>query len=169
MKSAVSNSGPLIHLAKVGLLELLKKYEIIIPSQVKLEVVDKGKELGHSDALLVEKAIEEGWIKEIQVENDEKFSKIAEISGLHEAEIAAILYSYKNKYVVLLDDDPARIFARNLGLEVRGSLGILIQGAIEEKVSYKMAKNALDNLAEIMFLSSTIYKFVDKKLKEIEP
>jgi len=42
----VSNSGPLIHLAKAGLLELIKLYDIVIPVEVRYEVVDRGKEKG---------------------------------------------------------------------------------------------------------------------------
>jgi len=62
--SVVSNAGPLIHLSKIGLLHLLKKLyaEVVIPAKVKIEVVDQGKKRGFPDALLIEKAIEEGWI-----------------------------------------------------------------------------------------------------------
>ncbi len=59
MKSAVSNSGPLIHLAKVGLLHLIKLYDVVIPQEVKREVVDVGKEKGYPDAFLIESAIKE--------------------------------------------------------------------------------------------------------------
>ena len=51
-KSAVSNSGQLIHLAKAGLLELIKLYDTVIPLEVKYEVVDRGKKKGFTDALL---------------------------------------------------------------------------------------------------------------------
>ena len=36
----MSNSGPLIHLAKVGLLHLINLYNVVIPQEVKREVVD---------------------------------------------------------------------------------------------------------------------------------
>ena len=65
MSSIVSNATPLIYLAKAKKLKILKEiYEIIIiPEQVKYEVVDKGKQLGEKDAYIIEKAIKEGWIK----------------------------------------------------------------------------------------------------------
>jgi len=57
---AVSNSGPLIHLAKVGLLHLIRIYDdVVIPKEVKHEVVDVGRAKGYSDAFLVEKAIKD--------------------------------------------------------------------------------------------------------------
>jgi len=161
----VSNSGPLIHLAKAGLLELIKLYDTVIPLEVKYEVVDKGKEKGFTDALLIEKATEEGWIKVIDVSVDDKFAKAAEVAGLHKAEISVIHYAYKNGITALLDEDAARVFARGLGVKVKGSLGLLIEGLREGLVSYSKAVKGLDDLSKIMYLSSDVYKLV---LREIE-
>ena len=164
-KSAVSNSGPLIHLAKVGLLELIKLYDTVIPLEVKYEVVDRGKEKGFTDALLVEKAIEDGWIKVIDVSVDDKFAKAAEVAGLHKAEITVVYYAYKNGITALLDEDAARVFARGLGVKVRGSLGLLIEGLKEGLISYSEAIKGLDDLSKVMYLSSDVYKLA---LREIE-
>ncbi|ALM74001.1 hypothetical protein TBCH5v1_0021 [Thermococcus barophilus] len=161
----MSNSGPLIHLAKVGLLHLLKNYNVVIPHEVKYEVVDVGKERGYADAFLVERAIEDGWIRVINVSVDKKFADIAKLAGLHEAETTVVYYAYQNKVTALLDDDPARVFARALGVKVRGSLGLLIEGLKNGLITYSEALKGLDNFADIMYLSSTIYKLV---LKEIE-
>ena len=164
-KSAVSNSGPLIHLAKVGLLELIKLYDTVIPLEVKYEVVDKGKGKVFTDALLVEKAIEEGWIKVIDVSVDDKFAKAAEVAGLHKAEVTVVYYAYKNGITALLDEDAARVFARGLGVKVRGSLGLLIEGLKKGLISYSEAVKGLDDLSKVMYLSSDVYKLV---LREIE-
>ncbi len=148
-KSAVSNSGPLIHLAKIGLLELIKLYDVFIPTEVKYEVVDKGKEKGFTDAILVENAIEEGWIKIVKVSVEDRFVKAAEIVGLHRTEISVIYYAYKNGFTALLDDDAARIFARNLGVKVKGTLGILIEGLKKGLISYSDALKGLDDLSRL--------------------
>jgi len=165
VKLAVSNSGPLIHLAKTGLLHLIKLYDILIPQEVKREVVDVGKEKGYSDAFLVEKAIDDGWIRVIEIKVDEKFAEIARLAGLHEAEIGVVYYAYQNKITALLDEDPARVFARSLGVKVRGSLGLLIEGLKEGLITYREALEGLDRLVDTMYLSSSVYKLV---LKEIE-
>ena len=164
-KFAVGNSGPLIHLTKVGLLHLIRLYDVLIPQDVKREVVDVGKEKGYADAFLVEKAIKDGWIKVIRVKVDERFAKVAKLAGLHEAEIGVIYYAYQNKITALLDEDPARVFAKSLGVEVRGSLGLLIEGLKEGIISYAEALKGLNDLADVMYLSSNVYKLV---LKEIE-
>ena len=61
----LSNSSPLIYLAKIEKLNILKILfkEIIIPKQVYEEVVLKGKEEKFFDALNVENSIKESWIK----------------------------------------------------------------------------------------------------------
>ncbi|MEM2129306.1 MAG: hypothetical protein QXZ70_01775 [Candidatus Bathyarchaeia archaeon] len=65
MSAVVSDAGPLIHLAQINKLYLVKKLfnQVIITPNVKREAVDEGIKLGHSDARIIGKAIEEGWIK----------------------------------------------------------------------------------------------------------
>ena len=69
--SVVTNATPLIYLAKIGKLLLLKEIygSVIIPEEVKKEVVDKGKELGEPDAFIIEQAIKEGWLKVEKAKN----------------------------------------------------------------------------------------------------
>lgn len=74
-----SNTSPLIALAKIGRLPLLQKlYGIIISPFVKIESVEKGKELGASDALEIEKAIDQGWIivAELTIEQDKMVQRL---------------------------------------------------------------------------------------------
>lgn len=62
---AVSDSGPLIHLSKIGALWLLEALfdEVLIPTEVKREAVDAGIELGYNDARTIEGAICGGMLK----------------------------------------------------------------------------------------------------------
>ena len=166
MKSAVSNSGPLIHLAKAGLLELITIYDVLIPIEVKIEVVDRGKEKGYSDAVLIGNAIKDGWIKEIKIEVEKGFLKIADIAGLHKAEIHVISYAYQHKIIALLDDEPARVFARGLGVNVSGSLSILIRGLKRGLIAYNGALNGLEKLSDVMYLSSDAYRVTLKELEK---
>jgi len=78
----VSNSGPLIHLAKIDRLKLLKELfgEVIIPLEVRIEVVDRGKDEGMADAFLIESEIENGWILAEKSSNN-KVRDIAQSAG----------------------------------------------------------------------------------------
>jgi predicted nucleic acid-binding protein len=57
----VPDLGPLIHLAQINKLYLLKKLfnRIIVIPEVKKEAFNEGVRLGHADAQAVGKAIEE--------------------------------------------------------------------------------------------------------------
>jgi len=65
LPSVVSDSGPLIHLAQIGKLPILRKLfcTVLISQQVKIEVYDEGLKLGCADAEAVGIALKEGWIK----------------------------------------------------------------------------------------------------------
>lgn len=167
----VSNAGPLIHLAKVNLLHLLKSLygEVIIPSDVKVETVDRGKERGFPDAIRIEKAIKEGWIRIGEVETNRNFADTAKVAGLQATEVAVVYHAYRNRALALLDDEPARVFARTLGITIRGSLGIVLQALKEGKISRDEAAEALDKLAETMHLAPDVYRLFKKEIEKAKP
>jgi len=165
-KRVVSNAGPLIHLAKANALHLLKLlYQtIIIPQEVKVEAVDRGKEGGAADALKIEEAVKDGWIRVKDISLNGEFLKAAKIAGLQTAEAAVIQYAYQNHAVALLDDEPIRVFAKTLGIPIRGTLGILLEAVEAGQISRGEALEALDRLSEIMYLSAELYRLVGKNL-----
>jgi len=166
--SAVSNAGPLIHLAKINYLHLLKALfqEVAIPIEVKIETVDKGKERGFSDAVQIERAISEGWIKTEKVKPNKKFEEVAKIAGLQSAEVAVVYYAYQNRVTALLDDDAARVFARTLGVAIRGSLGIILDALKRSLLSRAEALEILDKLSEVMYLASDVYRLMKREIEK---
>ncbi len=166
-KMIVSNSGPLIHLAKIDKLILLKELfdEVIIPLQVKIEVVDAGKKEGMGDAFLIEGEIENGWIIIDGIITD--FEDIARNVGIDEEEAAAIMLARKMKKPILLDDLAARRFAIGLGLEVTGSIGVLLKCTKLKMLPDREALDCLEKLARIMWLSVDVYEDARKTIEEM--
>jgi len=162
-KITVSNSDPLIHLAMIDRLDLLQALfgRVAIPLTVKIEVVYRRKEEGKADAFLVEGEIEHGWIV---VEDcvDEGAEDIAESAGIKAGEAEAIMLARSKQCLVLLDDLAARRFAAGLGLEVTGSIGVLVR-AVKVGLIYRIeGLDALEKLARIMWLSVGVYEDVHK-------
>lgn len=124
MRDIVSNATPLIYLAKVNKISLLRRLfgTVYIPKEVEAEVVEKGKELGKKDAYIIEKAIKKGWIKVLRAK------KVKIPIELHPGEIAALSLA-KNIGLreVLIDEVPARVAARLVGLIPRGTIFILLK------------------------------------------
>lgn len=109
---AVSNSTPLIYLAKIGKITLLEEIfeKMYIPEEVFREVIVKGREFDKEKVLLLEQLIEEGFIK--------VRGAVEQIEGtetLHKGEIAAFSVAKGQKIKTLLFDD-------RVGLEVAGVL-----------------------------------------------
>ncbi len=162
--TAVSNAGPLIHLAKIGRLNLLREIfnEIIIPKAVKVEVIDKGREKGKPDAFLID-AVD--WIKVI--DDPTNAYQLAEKVGIHPSEACAILLAKSLEVPVLLDDSDARKFALGLGLKVVGSVGIIIKAVRSGLISKDEGLNDLEKLANVMWLNVNVYEKARKIIENL--
>jgi len=160
----VNNAGPLIHLAKIGRLNLLEDVfgEIIVPRTVKVEVIDKGKEKGRPDAFLIDNV---DWIK--IAEDPPNADRFAEKAGLHRGEACAILLAKSFNVPVLLDDSDARKFALGLGLEVVGSVGIIIKAVRSGIISKSDGLVDLEKLANVMWLSFDVYEKARKIIENL--
>jgi len=161
---AISNTGPLIHLAKAGIITILKKLfdEVLIPEAVKVEVIDRGKDEGFADAFLIEEGIKDGWIS--VVSNPRGIEELAEKAGIEYGEALAISLALQKGYPLLIDDLAARRLAAGLGLEITGSIGVILKASREGKFSKDEAIDALDKLSEVMWLGVEVYKEARKAI-----
>jgi predicted nucleic acid-binding protein len=141
----VSNSTPLIFLAKIGRLNLLEKIfdAVIIPDKVFSEVVIEGKEKGYSDAFLVEKFINKCIIskKNIKIKslNDMPIGK-----GEQEAIELAVKLGIQD---ILIDEAKGRRFARLYDLQPKGTLWVLTKAFEDDLLSKDELK---DNITELI-------------------
>jgi len=163
-----SDAGPLIHLAKIGLLDLLREIfsTITIPLEVKAEVVDRGKEKGFADAFLIEEAIRNGWILVVDVKMSDEFLELCRQAGVDKGEAEVLRHAKEKGGLALLDDESPRDLARSLGIPVRGTLGVLVESARKGALARMAALKKLDELSDLMYMSSELYKLTRKALEE---
>ncbi len=163
----VSNASPLMYLAKIGKLDLLKEFfkEIIVPKEVYEEIVVEGKKEGFLDAYVVERAVNERWIKIEEVRIDKELERFA--PEIDSGEIAVITLARKIKpSLVLIDDASARTIAEGLGLNVKGTLYVLLKSLKKKLIEKKEIKDLINRLVRLGFrISSELYGEV---LKEID-
>lgn len=164
MSGVVSNSTPLIYLAKTGKIDLLRKVfgKVFTPQEVKVEVVDKGKLLGE-DAYIVEKATSEGWLKVLSVE------MIEVPMMLHEGEVAVLSLAKKLKIsIVLLDEVSARSAARLLDLTPRGTVFVLLKALEKKEIDLDECIEVLNQLISEGFrLKEEVYMETVKEARKI--
>ena len=131
------NAGPLITLGKLNRLEVLSELygEVRIPRSVYDEVVTSGLAKGASDAMTVRLF----WRRRKWPIVDVPPALLASYKPsviLDAGERAVLALAQTIRYpLVLLDDEVARSEARRLGLQLRGTLGILVQACHEKILS----------------------------------
>lgn len=121
----VSNSSPLIVLAKLNKLKILKEKfdEIFIPSEVYKEVVIGGR--------YKERRIRDSKIKTEEVKDRRSVDLLSLLLDRGEAE-AIILAEEINADILLMDDKKARKIAKQRGLNIRGTLSLLTEDVKRE-------------------------------------
>ncbi|PIN93389.1 DUF3368 domain-containing protein [Candidatus Pacearchaeota archaeon CG10_big_fil_rev_8_21_14_0_10_31_24] len=163
----VSNSSPLIYLAKLRKLKLLKELfgKVFIPSEVYEEVVISGKEKSFSDAFLVEKAKIDGWLHIETINNKKEISSFPSEIDYGEA-AAIILAKKKNASLLLIDDASARAIAQSFGLKVKGTIFVILQAYKNKLISKQETKSLMASLVREGFrISHELYVSV---LEEID-
>ena len=116
----ISNTTPLVHLARIGLLDLLRDLygRVDAPPAV---VREAARHLG--DVFTAVTRV--GWLVEVAVTDKltaDAFERA--LGGRGEAEAVALALETPGA-ILLVDEQAARRFARAQGLAVRGSLGVL--------------------------------------------
>ena len=122
VKSAVFDSSPWVFLTKIGVTDLgLGLFDqVYVPSSVSEEILAKEDE----SAALLREAQTEKRVVVLGAENRRLVAALGNRLGRGEAEAIAIAIE-KKADIICLDDHAARSEATRLGLEVKGTLGII--------------------------------------------
>ncbi len=124
----VCDTGPLIHLTEAGSIDLIKMAgSVFIPQIVADEFANNSISTILSDWLMV---------TTLDVENQKVVKKWVNEIEPGEAYSIALAIQIKADWL-LSDDAKARKFAENLGLEVHGSIGLLLWAAANRYVTSK--------------------------------
>ena len=127
----VSNASPLINLATIGQLTLLRRLyrQVTVPPAVWNEVVRLGK--GKPGSRAVRAA---SWIRVKAVRDRSLVEMLLHDLDLGEAE-SIVLARELHADLLLLDESHARRAAQRLGLQITGLVGVLLEAAAKGLVS----------------------------------
>lgn len=144
----VSNSSPLIHLARLSKVTCVRRVfpSLLIPVAVRSEAVERGKSEGFDDALILEKLEYEGWLKTVKLSATPSMKTARELAKeLGKGEAEAIALALEKKDRLLMDDLKGRQIARSYGVETTTTLGLLLEllmdGALTGEDYKKNVKN----------------------------
>jgi len=151
----VSNSTPLIYLAKIGKLNILREVfeEIFVPEAVFEEAVTRGKALNMSDAFIIEGAVGKWIIKERikpEIDAEYRFLDANTRLGSGEKEAIKICKQLNAKYLIA-DDKEARRVSKMLNITPIGTCSIIIQAHKQKTITKNEANQTLNALLKVGF------------------
>jgi len=140
--SVVSNASPLINLARIGKLGLLRQLygELVIPEAVRHEVIVEG--VGQPGAREVEVA---AWFETRAVTNRHLVRALQQELDAGEAEAIALALEMGAE-LLLMDERVGRESARHLGVRYTGLIGVLVEAKHKGLIS--AVKPHLDTLRD---------------------
>lgn len=163
MRLIVCDTGPILHLLEAGLLSLLESAgKVCIPDVVNAEMV--------SLLPIWEKDIPRWLSIEPLTPQEAVEAESLFLSGMLDmGEAGAIVLSRRLKTDwFLTDDTEARIFAGTLGIEVHGSLGIVLWSAAIGHITQDEAMDALDRLSKTsLWISKNIMAQARTAIKQM--
>lgn len=112
--AAVSDAGPLIHLAEIDSLELLSAFDTLLIPETVYEELERG-------------GVPDG-ISDLPYELVEADENRVEFEELDAGERAALAVTKERTVVLLTDDLAAREIAAENDIEVHGSIGVIALG-----------------------------------------
>jgi predicted nucleic acid-binding protein len=111
------------------------------------------------------------WLQVIRLAgNEESEAGVWQAAGrLHAGEAEALVLARKKRADWFLTDDAAtRLFVSLLGIEVHGSLGIVLWNAAKRHITRKETEEALHRLEQSsLWLSKKIYEEAQEALNDI--
>ena len=152
MPAVVSDAGPLIHLAQVNKLYLVKKLfnQVVVTPNVKREAYDEGVKLGHTDVQIVGKAVEEGWIivedapKSIAVAS----KRLAEGENTSKTDAETLLFAREKGAEVLVDEKALSNLAKMFGLKTWNTWTVLLESPGRGFIEISDIEAAIKELGE---------------------
>jgi predicted nucleic acid-binding protein len=163
-RTVVCDTGPLLHLSEAGAIHLLQHAgEILVPPIVVLEFEAnaQGWKPPH-------------WVKVTELDEDSNQQAKGWVQTGHidsgEAEAIGLALQIDADWL-LTDDTQARQFAETLGLEVHGSIGLLLWNVAVGNISDQtQALTLLDNLAKSsLWVSKRVIHEAQKAINMLLP
>jgi len=144
----VFNTSPIIFLYKLGYLELARSLfdDIYIPTSVYTEIGEKEDDL----KTLVEGFIKVGTFKQRKIKLTNIFHGLNRRIGMGESEAIVLAIELEADYVIL-DDFVARKEAVRLGLNVKGTLGIIRKLMTDKHIEVIDTDDLCERLKKIRF------------------
>ncbi len=161
----VSNTSPIMNLAAVGMLDLLRQQfaEVVVPAAV----IDELKlDTDYPGTNEIRTAMKVGWLKQINLEDDKVARALRRELDDGEAEAIALALQLKVESI-LMDERDGRSIAKSMELIPIGIIGVLIRAKQNGDIdSVKEVLNKLMNEAGF-YITDSLLKNILSEIGEL--
>ncbi len=168
----VTNTSPVVLLARIGRLELLKELygTVLMSPSVKVECIDKGREAGATDVLEMERGVTQGWIQLVNLDKNEvrEAKRLLDEANVGLGEAEALVLAKGRNALVVLDDKEARAIAKSWNLEYTSTLMVLFEGFQKGLIKYDELIEDLAKLTRVMWISTDVITDVIRRAREVK-
>ncbi len=162
MGRIVADATPIVYLAKIGKLQLLKQLydDVVVPPRIKEELFAGN----HPEVSVIEEAYSAGWLEERalnQAARSFQSKQLREAPGLHMGESQAMALAQTGHLSLLIDEDDktGRRVAKVWGVDAKGTLRVILEAYEAKLIQYEEAKDLFRQLlAERFRVSAEIYE-----------
>jgi len=146
-RTVVTDAGPLLVFSKLNVLHLLKALygRVCFPVSVYQETVAAGMRRGFADAHTLRLFLKQHhW-------NPQSVDELtADLRAIHldRGEKESIFLALKENAMLLMDEERGRVEARERGLRVKGSLGVLIEAYRKDFINTDQLRLYFGQIAE---------------------
>jgi len=155
----ISDTTPIISLLKAEQLDLLQKLfkEVIIPKAVYNELISNTK--FQNEAQIIREC---SYIFVEEVIDTKSVNIFRRVTGLDAGESEAIVMADEKKAdLLLMDERKGRIVAKQMGLTITGTVGILLQSYDEGLLNADEIRESIYKLKECgIRISDSLYDFI---------
>jgi predicted nucleic acid-binding protein len=136
------DSSSLIHLSKIGRLDILENYSLITTESVREEVIVEGK-AGVSRLKELFKRVEVVKLSEKHIDTA---LAIAKSEKVHQTDAELLLLAKRRNCTLLTNDRALVLLARSLRIKVWWFITLILNLVREKKLSREEGKDSLDEL-----------------------
>ncbi|MBI4287518.1 MAG: hypothetical protein HY671_03685 [Chloroflexi bacterium] len=167
----VADASALIALAKIRKLRPLKRLygQVAVGPQVKIEVIDQGREISAPEIRIVEIGLEESWIRQVRLMFREKrlVERILNSTHLHQGEAETLAIAASRKLPAIVDEKEARVMAEAMDIEHVGAAGVLLEAYVKEHMNYDELEEAVRDLGKATWLSPDVIADILKTARDV--
>lgn len=160
----VSDTTPIISLVKIDKIDLLQELfgNVLIPEAVYEELTENPRFFDEAEII---KNCE--FIHKVYAERKDSIISLQRATGLDRGESEAIICTDEKKAdLLLMDEAKGRFVAKQMGINVMGTLGILFESYKKNLIKREEILNCLDIMrATGRYISEDLYRQLVERLK----